>query len=482
MSRIDAQVDEARAAYEAARAELVRINTTEDVTPEDDARIPTLIDDAEARKAQLDELLAAQARMAAFGEPVAPVVEERHAVTADFGINTRKSEDPLDVRSITWDTPVSDLRARIDTALEREDIMRGLEDNRRERMTQVLRQADTESGRLSRYVIANLAPAYGSAFMKIGAGREHELTSEERHALTVSRAASLTDAAGGFAVPADLDPTLINTGNGAINPFRAISTVKTTISDVYQKPATTQFAFSWDGEAAEVSDDMTVISRTEIKMHKAQGSVPFSIEISADWAGFRDEMVRLMSDGKDVLEAAAFATGLGDGSNQPFGIVTALDANTNVEVSMTTNGVFGLVDVYKLQEALPPRFQPGASWVSALANINRVRRFGTENNYHGFTVDLTAEGIPAVLGKRWYESSAMTGTLSTAGIQNSVVFGDFSNYYIVDRVGMSVELVPHLLATANNLPNGQRAWYAHWRVGADSVADNAFRLLQNLSS
>ena len=481
MSRIDSQVDEARAAYEAARAELVRINTAEDVTAEDDARIPELIDDAEALKARLDELEAAQARMAAFGEPEAPAEPvTRQTVTADFGVNTRGSEDPLDVRSITWDTPVSDLRARIHTALEREDIMRDLEDDRRERMTQVLRAADTEGGKLSRYVIANLAPAYGSAFMKIGAGREHELTSEERHALTVSRAASLTDAAGGYAVPADLDPTLVNAGNGAINPFRAISTVRSTVSDVFQKPNTTQFAFSWDGEAAEVSDDAPTIARTEITMHKAQGSVPFSIEISADWAGFRDEMVQLMADGKDILEATAFATG--SGSSQPFGIVTALDANTNVEISMATNGAFGLEDVYSALEALPPRFRMGASWVSALENINRVRQFGTSDNYHGFTVDLTAEGVPAVLGKRWYESSAMTGTLSTAGIQNSVVFGDFSNYYIVDRVGMSVELVPHLLATANNLPNGQRAWYAHWRVGADSVNDNAFRLLQNASS
>jgi predicted phage gp36 major capsid-like protein len=42
---------------------------------------------------------------------------------------------------------------------------------------------------------------------------------------------------------------------------------------------------------------------------------------------------------------------------------------------------------------------------------------------------------------------------------------------------MNVELVPHLFATANNRPSGQRGFYAWWRVGADSVNDAAFRLM-----
>jgi predicted phage gp36 major capsid-like protein len=44
---------------------------------------------------------------------------------------------------------------------------------------------------------------------------------------------------------------------------------------------------------------------------------------------------------------------------------------------------------------------------------------------------------------------------------------------------MSVELVPHLLHTSNNRPSGQRGWFAWARIGADSINDLAFRLLQN---
>ena len=57
-----------------------------------------------------------------------------------------------------------------------------------------------------------------------------------------------------------------------------------------------------------------------------------------------------------------------------------------------------------------------------------------------------------------------------------LVVGNFANYYIVDRIGMTVEYIPHLFG-ANNRPTGQRGWYAYCRVGADSVNDGAFRVL-----
>jgi HK97 family phage major capsid protein len=56
------------------------------------------------------------------------------------------------------------------------------------------------------------------------------------------------------------------------------------------------------------------------------------------------------------------------------------------------------------------------------------------------------------------------------------IYGDFSNYVIADRIGMTVEFIPHLVG-ANRRPTGQRGWYAYYRVGADSVNDGAFRML-----
>ena len=485
-TRIAQQVADARAAYDTSFAELARLNELgADITAEDDARIPELIAETATLQETRDSLVAAEKRAADFAvEDVEVKVEPERSdpITATrFNVNTRKDENPLDLRTMNFDTPVSDIHARIHTALENPDVARDLSDTRAESIMSTVKAADNDSGRLGRYVAAHLSPDYGRAWAKIGAGREYEMTTGEKQALSNARAASLTDSAGGFAVPVDLDPMLINAGDGATNPFRQIATVKQTISDVYQKPRTSQVAMSFDAEGAEVSDDTPTLARTEITPAKLQGLVPFSIEIQGDWASFREEMVALLVDAKDIAEASAFATG--SGSNAPFGIVTALDATAASEVSMATNGAFGVEDIYTFQQSLPARFRPNASWVMENTNLNRVRQFGTANNYHGFTVDLTAEGIPSIMGKNVYESSAMDSTLSTAGVQNSVVFGDFSNYYIIDRIGsLQIELVPHLLNTSNNLPDGQRAWYAYCRVGADSVNDNAFILGQNASS
>jgi len=48
----------------------------------------------------------------------------------------------------------------------------------------------------------------------------------------------------------------------------------------------------------------------------------------------------------------------------------------------------------------------------------------------------------------------------------------------VDKPGStSVEFIPHFFNTSNNLPDGRRGWYMHFRNGSDSVNDLAFRLL-----
>jgi predicted phage gp36 major capsid-like protein len=43
---------------------------------------------------------------------------------------------------------------------------------------------------------------------------------------------------------------------------------------------------------------------------------------------------------------------------------------------------------------------------------------------------------------------------------------------------MTVEVIPHLFDTTNNMPTGQRGLYAYWRNGAGVIAANAFRTLK----
>ena len=88
------------------------------------------------------------------------------------------------------------------------------------------------------------------------------------------------------------------------------------------------------------------------------------------------------------------------------------------------------------------------------------------------------DGRPSVLlGREALEAEAMDGVINTSAENYSLVFGDFSNFVITDRIGMSVEFIPHLFHTSNNRPSGQRGWFARYRIGSDSVNDGGFKLL-----
>ena len=96
-------------------------------------------------------------------------------------------------------------------------------------------------------------------------------------------------------------------------------------------------------------------------------------------------------------------------------------------------------------QALPQRFRRKASWLMSVLTNNTIRQLGTANVYHAFTVNLPDDWADTLFRRAVYESPYMsdftTSTSSTAGI---AVVGDFSNYVIARRGGMSVELVPML--------------------------------------
>lgn len=448
-----------------------------------EVRAKALADEKKDLELRLEKFNARQAELAAIRK-----VAERTANLEDGApkqVNANRDlgdvYDLTTVRGVGSDQ-ASDLRARALTAVERtadwefESDSAAKADRSKERVSYLLEHKDDRGATIARLVLATNSPIYKRAWIKAVTGKEMLLTGPEREVL--QRAMSLTDGAGGFAVPMPIDPTLIQLGDGAEAGIRGVARVETTTVDVWRGLASTQLTASWDAEAAEVSDDTTTFTQPTITVHKAAASVPTSIEVAADYPNLASDLGSLFADGKARLEATAFATGSGTG--QPFGIVTALDGTAS-EITSTTTDTFALGDVYRTFEATGPRYRAAGvgsqAWASNISILNLIRQFGTANNYHGFTVDLTAGSVPAILGRPWFEMSEMDGVINAIADNNILVFGDWRNYLIVDRVGMSVEYIPHLFATANNLPSGQRGWYAYWRTGADSINDGAFTLL-----
>ncbi|MEU2790367.1 hypothetical protein [Streptomyces sp. NPDC007100] len=59
-----------------------------------------------------------------------------------------------------------------------------------------------------------------------------------------------------------------------------------------------------------------------------------------------------------------------------------------------------------------------------------------------------------------------------------LLLGDFKWFLIVDKVGTSVELIPHLFGGTADYPTGQRGMYAVWCNSSKALDSNAFRLLK----
>ena len=386
--------------------------------------------------------------------------------------NVNRQGDPYDLDTVRFDASLGDLRARVATGLERDDVT---PDEAKVAAMRTLRKVDGDKVSVARRYLATGSETYRSAFAKMAQGRQVELNDDERAAL--ARAQSLTNGEGGFAVPFTLDPTIIGVDGGSINPFRRIARVVQTTTDSWNGVTGTAASFSYDGEAVEVSDDSVTLTQPAIPVHKLQGFVPFSVEVQGDWADIDSDLRAAMMEGRDNREALAHAKGTGSG--EPTGIETALDGTAS-EIAPQTAETFAAADVYNLQRILPPKHrQANPRWVLNIGTANDIRQFDTAGG-GDFWVSLAPGAPPALLGWDWDEASEIDDSPDinpAVNADNFVLYvGNWSRFVIVDRVGMSVELIPHLVG-ANRRPTGQRGLWAWMRGGANVVDVNAFRVL-----
>jgi HK97 family phage major capsid protein len=308
-------------------------------------------------------------------------------------------------------------------------------------------------------------------------GHAELLTEIERTAMS-----SGSNTNGGYLLPTHLDPTVILTNSGSSNVIRGLSRVVTlTEGTTWNGVTSAGVTASWDGELAEVSDDTPTFARVSVATNVAQAFVQGSIASFEDIANITSDVRMMFADARDRLEGVAHATGSGS-SNQPKGIVTALDASTSVEITSTTAATIGEVDLHAVYRAVPVRWRSRSTWLMNPLYSLAVKRLGTAVA-STFSGDLTMPVSDRILGRPSVESDDMPTTQTTTALDNEIVFGDFSQYLIVDKPGsMSVEFIPHLFNTSGNLPDGRRGLYAYWRTGADATNILAFRLLQDKTS
>jgi HK97 family phage major capsid protein len=477
-------LQEKEARMRAIKEELAQIAQLQDPSPEDENWQGTLIaefnqEDREA--APLRKRMQELRQIAETGndednrEEAAPATR---TVRRGPDVIVRNNPDPLEGLDRVRMNLVGfeDLRARATTLVERDNQRHtwALPDDKAQAAT--LRVE--ENPLVARHILLTGSEEYRQAFrayMSDPLGNEHRM-----------RAIQLGNASGGYLLPYVLDPTIVLTNNASANPFRRISRVVQTTSNAWQGVNSAGVNAALVAEGATAADAApSDFAQIQVPPKKFAAWVLATYE-AADDTNFGEQLPGLFADAKDRIESSYFATG--SGTNAPLGIAAAQGTGGRVAPATTGtafNGTAAIPDVYNLQAALPPRFRNSAkaAWVGNLVTLNKVRALDI---YGGgsFWANLTSNTPASLLGQPVYEASdfnsTMTGTSAASGTASiTLMFGDWNQFIIADRVGVSMLYDPMIKGTgsAAQLPAGEAGWYMFWRTGSTTGTLNGFKYL-----
>jgi HK97 family phage major capsid protein len=335
-----------------------------------------------------------------------------------------------------------------------------------EAITRLLANVDDKQGTIAQRVLKTSSPSYKQAFGQwISSGG-----AQAAGPLQVG-----TDSLGGFAVPVELDPTILPTSDGVVNPYRQISRVVQTTAKTWEGVSSAGVVATRRGEGDEADDNSPTLAQPTAETTRVDVFIPFTIELQASWSGMQGELARMIQDAKDVEEVSSFTTGDGSDPN-PQGLITG----ATITVSTATTAVFASPDLDAVEDGLGSRFRSRAQWMGSRTVYNLIRHFADDNGpdlWVRIADPLNRGGNigHTLLGYQANENSSMaTATTSNSKI---LVLGDFAYFLIVDKIGLNMELVPHLFGS-NGRPTGTRGFFAYWNNTSKVLSPNAFRVLK----
>lgn len=321
-------------------------------------------------------------------------------------------------------------------------------------------------------LIATSSPTYLRGVAKKAAGYNDLLSPAERAAIATVGSGNL--AAGGYMVPVILDPAVIPTSDGASNPLRQISRVETLAGagNTWNGVTSAGITLSYGpAEGGAISENTMTFGQPTVTVQPVKGEVKFSVESPEDQPRLLGELAIVIQDARDMLEADQFVNGVGT-TVFPSGVVATLAATSYVG---TTGDGFDLTDVTTLVGRLPDRFEPRARFLGHRTVYGAYEDL--QAALGGTSVrDLNAGQQATLKGYPRHNTSAMDVDLVTAGSQ-VLLFGDFNNFLIVDKVGLAIQDAG-FVRDGNGALTGQRALFIHYRNSSVILVDNAFRLLQ----
>lgn len=318
------------------------------------------------------------------------------------------------------------------------------------------------------------AAEHKSAFMNfVRKGKDDGLAELQQKALQTT-----VDSDGGFAVPEELDRTILELLRN-VSPMRQVCGQMTISTSDYKKLVNLGGAGSgWVGEVADRPETGTP---TLAQIAAVMGEIyanPQATQTSLDDMFFDAEAWLNGEVATEFSEKEGSAFLLGDGTNKPKGLLAyAMDLASDKtrafgklqNVKSGTAGDFDADDLIKLLYTLNKGYRANANWMMATMTLFKVRTFkDATTGAYIWQPGLQAGQPSSLLGYGIAENEDMPAVAADA---NAVAFGDYKRAYtIVDRLGTRVLRDPY-----TNKPNV--GFYTTKRVGGMLTDSRAAKVL-----
>ena len=252
--------------------------------------------------------------------------------------------------------------------------------------------------------------------------------------------------------------------------MRKICSVQTISSSSLEVIDSSGMTPSWIGETGAVNDtDTSIFSKKTINTHDLIAQPKVSQKLLDDAAIDLEEWLanRLSIDFAGA-EENAFINGTGDLANQPKGILSYVGESEGIEAVTSTNSTlsFDENDILDLYYSLGDKYVNNASFLLPRTAMKQIRMLkdATSGQYLWNPALLTGT-TDTLLGCPIYQSSYMPAVGKGT---KSIIFGNFSYYQIVDRIGIRILRDPFT-------SKPYIRFYTTKRVGGDVVNTDAFK-------
>lgn len=279
-----------------------------------------------------------------------------------------------------------------------------------------------------------------------------------------------TGTAGGYLVPDEFENQII-TGLDDFDVIRSMAKVITTNGDHKIPVATTHSSAAWKAEGAAYVESDPAFSQLALSAHKLTDLVTVSIELLQDSMFDIDQYLsEEFARAFGIAEETAFCVGTGSG--QPTGIFTANGGSVGVTAA-ATNAITA-DEVISLAYSLKAPYRKSAQFLMKDETVAAIRKLKDLNGVFMWQPALSMGEPDKLLGYN-LKTSAYVPTIAAGALV--AAFGDFKNYWIADRMGITVQRLNEVYAAS-----GQVGFIATARLDGKVILSEGIKLLQMKAS